>query len=66
MRVVDVLIFIALLGVKGVWEMINSYRAPSSLNMGSHRAIWTPFRPNSMIFILQTHFKWLASGIGSR
>ena len=31
--------------------MIVSYRAPSSLNMSSYRAIWTHFRQNSMIFI---------------
>ena len=40
----------ALLGVKGVLEMILSHRAPSSLNMSSYRAIWTHFRSNSIIF----------------
>ena len=30
--------------------MILSHRAPSSLNMSSYRAIWTHFRPISMIF----------------
>ena len=40
----------ALLGAKGVLKMIVSHRAPSSLNMSSYGAIWTHFRPNSMIF----------------
>ena len=39
----------AFLGVKGVLKMIVSHRAPSSLNMSSYGAIWTHFRPNSMI-----------------
>ena len=29
--------------------MIVSHRAPSSLNMSSYRAIWTNFKPNSII-----------------
>ena len=33
--------------------MILSHRAPSSLNMSSYGAIWTHFRPNSMIFTKQ-------------
>ena len=37
--------------------MILSHRAPSSLNMSSYRAIWTHFRPNSMIFINLIHQK---------
>ena len=40
----------ALVGVKGVLEMIVSHRAPSSFNMSSYRAIWTHFRQNSQIF----------------
>ena len=43
--------FMAPLGAKGVLEMILSHRAPSSLNISSYRAIWTHFRPNSMILI---------------
>ena len=57
------------LGVGRALEMILVHMAPSSLNMSPYRAIWTHFRPNSMIFInliLQTPLTWLASGIGSR
>ena len=32
-------------------QKIVSHRALSSLNMSPYRAIWTHFRPNSMIFI---------------
>ena len=44
-------ISIALFWVRRGLKMIGSHRAPSSLNMSSYRAIWTHFRPNSMIFI---------------
>ena len=40
--------------------MILSHRAPSSFNMSSYRAIWTHFRPNSMILIQ----KYLVLGLG--
>ena len=43
--------FIAPFWVRRGPEMIVSHRAPSSLNMSPYRAIWTHFRPNSMIFI---------------
>ena len=57
----------ALFGVRRGFKMILSHGAPSSLNMSSYRAIWTHFRPNSMIFIhliLQTwkgcwHLGWV-------
>ena len=48
----------ALLGVKGVLEMIVSHRALSSLNMSSYRTIWTHFKPNSMILILKLFGSW--------
>ena len=44
-------ILMALLGVRGVLEMIVSHRTPSSLNMTPYRAIWTYFGQNSMSFI---------------
>ena len=37
----------ALFGVRRGFKMILSHRAPSSFNMSSYRAIWTPFRPSS-------------------
>ena len=40
----------AILGAKGDLKMIVSHRAPSNLNMSSYGAIWTHFRPNSIIF----------------
>ena len=43
-------IFMALLGVRRGSEMILSFRAPSSLNMSSYRAIWTHFRLNFIFF----------------
>ena len=59
----------ALFGDRGGSEMIVSHRLPSSPSMSSYRAIWIHLKPNAMNFInliLQTHFKWLASGIGLR
>ena len=63
------MVLLGLGGPKEGFKMILSHRAPSSFNMSAYRAIWTHFRQSSVIFmnlILQTHFKWLASGIGSR
>ena len=48
----------ALLGAKGVLKMIVSHRTPSSLNMSSYGAIWTHFRPNSMIFSKKKFWSW--------
>ena len=35
---------------QGVLEMILNHMAPFNLNMSPHRAIWTKFSSNSMIF----------------
>ena len=56
-------IFMALLGVKGVLEMIVSHRAPSSLNITPYRPIWTHFRSTFMIFTDLTFQTGKAAGI---
>ena len=58
-------VFITPFGVRRGFKVILSHKAPSSLNVSSYRAIWTRFRPNSMIFI-NLIFQLLASGTGSR
>ena len=52
--------YIAPFGARRGFKMILSHMALSSFNMSSYRAIWTHFRPNSMILIQ----KYLVLGLG--